>query len=100
VFDIAEMYLRVGINVADRLFHRFLWNSKADTPDIYQFNQLVFGVNASLFLAQFVARHNTLKHSDEYPMASETVIYSTYMDDNMDSTPTEEQEIEHYKQLI
>ncbi|XP_053398138.1 uncharacterized protein LOC128556612 [Mercenaria mercenaria] len=55
VCDIAEMYLRVGILETDRRFHRFLWNSKCDPPEQHEFNRLVFGVNATPFLAQFVA---------------------------------------------
>jgi len=99
ICDIAEMYLRVGINVPDRRFHRFLWNSEAEPPEQYEFNRLVFGVNTSPFLAQFVAQENANRYADLYPMAAETVIKSTYMDDSMDSADSEDEAIELYKQL-
>lgn len=97
ICDIEEMYLRVGIHPTDRSYHRFLWNSSA--PVQYEFNSLVFGVNSSPFLAQFVARKNAELHEREFPRAAETVLYSTYMDDSMDSVETVEEGIELYHQL-
>jgi hypothetical protein len=62
VCDIAEMYLQVSINPCEWTYHRFLWRSNSTKPpDIYQFNRLIFGVNASPFLAQLVAQENALK---------------------------------------
>ena len=58
LYDIAEMYLRIRISSADRPFHRFLWRDldTSKPPDIYQFNDLVFGVNSCPFQAQFITR--------------------------------------------
>ncbi|KAH3693016.1 hypothetical protein DPMN_193353 [Dreissena polymorpha] len=94
VCDISEMYLRVGIAETDRRYHRVLWDE-----DEYEFNTLVFGVNASPFLAQMVAQTNARKYADIYPAAAETVLKSTYMDDSMDSVTSEEKAIELYHQL-
>jgi hypothetical protein len=94
VCDISEMYLRVGIHETDRRFHRFLWDSSE-----YEFRTLVFGVNASPFLAQLVAQTNAKLNKEEFPLASETVLKSTYMDDSMDSMPTEKSALELYEQL-
>ena len=94
VCDISEMYLRVGIHETDRRFHRLLWDESE-----YEFNTLVFGVNASPFLAQLVAQTNAKQHRNDYPMAAETVLYCTYMDDSMESVNTETQGIELYHQL-
>ncbi len=86
VCDIAEMYLRIGIPPKDRLYHRFLWRGmNADSqPDVYEFNRVVFGVNSSPFQAQFVSQLHAKKYMNEFPMATETVLKSTYMDDSMD----------------
>ncbi|KAL4238005.1 hypothetical protein ACF0H5_002716 [Mactra antiquata] len=97
ICDIEEMYMRVGICPTDRPYHRFLLNS--DEPTCYQFNSLVFGVNASPFLAQFVARKNAELYKNEFPRASEVVLKSTYMDDSMDSVATPEDGIELYHHL-
>ena len=101
VCDIAEMYLRVKLCPEDRSCHRFLWRgldfSKA--PHEYEFNRLVFGVNASPFLAQFVSQYHAKLFEEVYPRAAETILKSTYMDDSMDSVENEAEGIELYKQL-
>ena len=101
VCDIAEMYLRIGIAPGDRPFHRFLWRDLdfQNAPEEYEFSRVVFGVNSSPFLAQFVTQHHAQIHRTEYPLAAETALKSTYMDDSMDSVSNDEQGIELYKQL-
>ena len=99
--DIAEMYLRIGILPEDKTYHRFLWRgtNQNRTPDVYEFNRVVFGVNSSSFQAQFVLQQHAKKYKDSFPMAAETIEKSTYMDDSMDSVHTEEQGMELYHQL-
>ncbi|XP_046551203.1 uncharacterized protein LOC124260924 [Haliotis rubra] len=100
--DIAEMYLQVKLSPDDRPYHRFLWRSmKRDEQAIeYEFSRVVFGVNASPFLAQFVSQENANKHQGDLPLAAETVKKATYMDDSMDSVEDEKTAIELYRQLI
>ena len=99
--DIEEMYLRVGIIEPDRKFHRFLWRAMEidRDPDEYEFSRLVFGVNCSPFLAQFVTREHAKLYMDKYPKAAETIVKSTYMDDSLDSVRNIDDGIEHCKQL-
>lgn len=98
--DVAEMYLRIGIDPKDQKYHRFLWRTSPDKPiETHEFNRLVFGVNVSPFLAQYVSQHNAVKNQVIYPLAAETVQKSTYMDDGMDSVETSEIGIELYEQL-
>lgn len=84
ICDIAEMYLQIELKKEDRSFHRFLWRNMNEDqkPDVYEWTRIVFGVNASPFLAQFVSRLNC---KEELPLAGDTVINSTYMDDSIDS---------------
>lgn len=73
--DIAEMYLRVWLRLKDRSCHRFLWRD-TDTeqkPMEYEFNRLVFGINSSPFLAQFVSQHHAKVHEKQYPRAAEVI---------------------------
>ena len=56
-------------------------------PDTFEFDRVVFGVNSSNFQAQFVAREHAKKYQSEFPLAAETILKSTYMDDSMDSVP-------------
>lgn len=101
VCDIAEMYLRIQLCPEDRSCHRFLWRD-LDTgrrPIEYEFSRLVFGINASPFLAQFVSQHHARLFEQNYPRAAETILKSTYMDDSMDSVMSETEAIDLYKQL-
>ena len=100
-FDIAEMYLRIQIPGAGRVYHRFLWrNCNQDKdPEEYEFNRVVFGVTSSPFQAQFVIQKHADLYRSEYRMASETALKSTYMDDSMDSVTGVEKEIKLYHQL-
>jgi hypothetical protein len=59
----------------------------------------VFGVNSSPFLAQFIAQEHARKHKEKYPMAAETILKSTYMDDSMDSVEDEEHGQQLYREL-
>ena len=60
---------------------------------------MVFGINSSPFHAQDVSQHHAKKNKNEYPLAAETVLCSTYMDDSMDSVKTCDEGIKLYKEL-
>ena len=62
--DIKEMYLQIKLNPSDRPYHRFLWRNMEteENPSVFEFEQVVFGVNSSPFLAQFVIQEHTRKH--------------------------------------
>ena len=99
--DIAEIYLRIEVAPEDRPFHRFLWRDLdlQKSPEEYEFSRVVFDDNSSPFLAQFVTQYNAKTNGREYPLAAETVLKSTYMDDSMDSVFDDQQGIELYRQL-
>ena len=101
VCDIAEMYLRFCISPEDQIYHRFLWRGCEHfrNPDVFEFDRVVFGVNSSPFQAQYVLRQHAKKFQGDYPIAAETILHSTYMDDSMDSIRNEEHTIELYTQL-
>ena len=61
-----------------------------ENPSVFEFERVVFGVNSSPFLAQFVIQ--------EHALGAETVLKTTYMDDSMDSLPDKETGIKLYKQ--
>lgn len=66
---------------------------------MYEFNRMVFCVNTSPFLAQYVAQEHAKVHQKEFPKAAETDLKSTYMDDSVDSVATTEEGCELYRQL-
>ena len=69
------------------------------SPDIYEFSRVVFGVNSSPFMAQYVAQEHTRNNEEEFPQAAKTILKSTYMDDSMDSVPDDAAGIKLYKEL-
>ena len=101
ICDIAEMYLRIGMAPSSRPLHRFLWRDldQSRPPEEYQFNSLVFGVNSCPYQAQFVSQKHARENKEQYPKAAETILESTYMDDSMDSVPSDEECLELYDQL-
>lgn len=68
-------------------------------PEVFQWTRVVFGVNASPFLAQLVTRQNAKTHEEEFPLAADTVLNSTYMDDSIDSVADTQKAIELVKEL-
>ena len=47
VTDIAEMFLQVRLHDSDRRYHRFLWRNDDGWVAAFEFQRLVFGINAS-----------------------------------------------------
>ena len=100
--DIKEMYLQIKLKPEDRPYHRFLWqdlNTQRE-PDVFEFDRVVFGVNLSPFQAQFVAQQHAQKNQSAFPLAAESVLKSTYMDDSMDSVPDVKTGIELHGQML
>ena len=95
------MYLQVKLQPSDRSVQRFLWRDMNINvaPNVYEFTRIVFGVNASPYLAQFVAQHNAKLNGIDLPRAAETVCKSTYMDDSLDSVETVEETIKLHHDL-
>ena len=67
---------------------------------MYEFSRVVFGLNSSPFIAQYVTQQHVKQFSEELPRASETVLKSTYVDDTMDSVDSEEEGIGLYRELM
>ena len=101
ICDIQEMYLQIKLRPEDQPYHRFLWRDlqSDQEPDIFEFDRVVFGVNSSPFQAQFVVQEHAKQRQSELPLAAETVLESTYMDDSMDSVPDVKTGVELYSCL-
>ena len=98
--DIKEMYLQIEIEEQDRSHFRLLWRDIDPNrdPDIFEFGRVVFGKNSAPIESQFVAQENARRNQDRYPLAAETVLKSTYMDDSIDSVEHEDEGVELYCQ--
>jgi len=82
VSDIQEMYIQIAVSEMDQEYLCFHHKMNGETRN-FQFQRLVFGLNASPFLAQLVARVNADQFSKEFPEAVEIIKNATYMDDTM-----------------
>jgi len=86
------MFLQVEMQDKDRPFHWFLWRdfNTAREPDVYEFQQLLFGNTTSPFCSQYVLQTHAKTHALEFPEAASTVEDSMYVDDVPDSCETVE----------
>ena len=66
---------------------------------MFQFDRVVIGVNSSPLQAQFLAQQHARIHQSDFPLAGETILKSTYMEDNMDSVPDVKTAVELYSLL-
>ncbi|KAJ8043751.1 hypothetical protein HOLleu_10991 [Holothuria leucospilota] len=96
------MYLQIELYDEDKPMLRFLWRDldSSKEPQIYEYCRVVFGINTSPFIALKVSQQSAQKYKDELPLAAETVLKSTYMDDSLDSVIDEQVGLELYNQLI
>ncbi|XP_028418887.1 uncharacterized protein LOC114544440 [Dendronephthya gigantea] len=101
VCDIREMYLQIRIPTEDRSYFRFLWRDLGTDrrPEVYEFERVVFGDTSAPFRAQYVTPENARQYKEIYPLAAEVIEKSTYRDDSLDWTRTDEEAIELYEQL-
>lgn len=90
VGDIKEMFNQVVIDPVDRRFHRLLWRGldSSRPMETYEAVRLVFGDRASPFLAMFVLRRHAEEVATQFPIASDIIVNSVYMDDVLDSLET------------
>ncbi|XP_061724327.1 uncharacterized protein LOC133530432 [Cydia pomonella] len=92
--DIRDMFLRIKIREEDQHALRFLWRDSQDQPiKQYIMTSLLFGGNCSPFIAQFIRDKNAQQFSETKPNAVRAIMHSHYVDDFIDSLPTESEAI-------
>ena len=89
--------MQIGTEEQDHPYFRVLW--RLEDPEVYEFSRVVFGKNSAPMEAQFVSQENARKHQEQFPLAAETVLKSTYMDDSLDSAENDNQGIRLYHEL-
>ncbi len=92
---VKEMYLQIAIEEQDRPYFRMLWRdlNPDQEPKVYELSRVVSGKNSAQMEAQFVVQDNARKQQELIPLAAETVLKSTYMDDSLDSAENEDEGI-------
>ena len=80
VCEKAAMYIRISISPKKtRHIKRFLWRGidQNRRPHVYEFDRVVFGIDSSPFLAEFVLQHHAKKYKPDSTLAAETIDKST-----------------------
>ena len=90
VGDAKEMFLRLLLSPEDRDFHRFVY-SPPGTNTCLEYENLshVFGNCGSLTNAVTTVKLAAMRLEDKYPLAAETVLRGSMVDDNLCSVMTE-----------
>ena len=89
--DIREMFLRVRLLEEDCKYHRIFYTFRREgNVCILEAKVHQFGNRGSPVTVVFVIKWIAFEFRDRYPLASETVLESSLVDDCMDSVPTDE----------
>ena len=100
-YDMKEMYLQIEIEEQDRSHFRLFWRDLDSNrePDLFEFSRVVFEKYSAPMESQFVAQENARRNQDRYPLATETILKSTFMDDSIDNVENDDEGMELYRQL-
>ena len=98
--DVSEMFLQILMYPEDRQFHRIIFREKATDPLVhYHFVVHPFGNRGSPCVAIYTIKKQAEIMQFELPRASETVLESTLVDDNLDSVSSTEEAIQLIQDL-
>ncbi|XP_014216313.1 uncharacterized protein LOC106645067 [Copidosoma floridanum] len=80
--DIAKMFRQVSVHPNDQLYQAILWRDNQSKPlRVYFLTTVAYGLASSPYLASRTLSQLALDCKNEYPLASETLLKSKYMDD-------------------
>lgn len=98
--DIKQMYRCIRLNPSDTKFTHLLWRSDSCQPiQEYELTTLPFGLTASPYLAQKTIQQLVHDEGKPYPLASQVLQSSIYIDDIVCSVSTENEAICLYNEL-
>ncbi|XP_054287839.1 uncharacterized protein LOC129003567 [Macrosteles quadrilineatus] len=80
--DIEKMYRQILVNPQHKSFQAILWRDSPEKPmSTFLLNTVTYGVSSSPFLALRSLRQLALEDSEKYPLASEVILNSMFVDD-------------------
>ncbi|XP_054276868.1 uncharacterized protein LOC128995865 [Macrosteles quadrilineatus] len=80
--DIEKMYRQILVNPEHRTYQAILWRDNPENEiSTYLLNTVSYGVCSSPFLALRTLRQLASERSEQYPLASDVVLNSTFVDD-------------------
>lgn len=87
--DIMQMFHQIQIRKADQDSQRFLWMDTFGNELTYVMQVMTFGATCSPSCAQFVKNLNANSYAESHPRAVIGITKNHYVDDFLDSLPTE-----------
>ena len=98
--DIKHMFLRILTNKNDQQYVRVLHQPKNDGPvQVVQCSRHVFGLRSSPYVAMEVIRHHARQYQSKWPLAAESVLQCSIVDDILVSADSEKELIQLHKEL-
>ena len=91
--DIEAMFMQIGIQPQDQDYLDFLrsfW-TEGGSEKIFKYKRLIFGATCSPSCAIFVLQKCANNHKQEHPEAYTSTMQQFYMDDFMQTYPSEEE---------
>ena len=88
--DIEAMFMQIGIQPQDQYYLRFLWTQNGNEK-IFKYNRLIFGATCSPSCAIFFLQKCANNHKQEHPEDHTPIMQQLYMDDFMQTYPSEEE---------
>ena len=101
-FDVRKMYLNIKLaEKSDCQYFRFLWRDCNDqrAPSEYEMERLLFGLNCSPFIANFIVKEHAKKFSKKFPIGSAIALNECYIDDLITCLNTEQECVQAIKEL-
>ncbi|GFV02953.1 integrase catalytic domain-containing protein [Trichonephila clavipes] len=86
--DIQKMYRQILINPDQQDLQRIIWKHGLDAEILtYRLKTVTYGLSNAPFLAIRTLQQLTKDEKSRFPLASETLLYDTYMDDIVSGAP-------------
>ncbi|GFW35921.1 DUF5641 domain-containing protein [Trichonephila clavipes] len=79
--DVEKAFLQISLAPKDRDVVRFLIDDGENGVQVYRFNRVLFGVNASPFLLAATIKTHIGKYMEKYPDTVRTLDHCFYVDD-------------------
>ena len=90
--------MQIGIQPQDQDYLRFPWTEDSNEK-IFKYNRLIFGATCSPSCAIFVPQKFANDHKQEHPEAYTSIMQQFYMDDFMQTYPSEEEAQRSVKEM-
>ena len=98
--DVSKMYRAILLHPDDRDLHRFVWRRECSQPlQDYRMTRLTFGVTSSSFAANMAVKQNAIELATKFPLASQAIHKSFYVDDGLVGADSVEEAIQIQQQL-